>query len=310
MTSRCPEPRNPRQRSHQERASAPRPRDRRRRSSRTRSAAVAPRGPFLRPELSTAATQSASDMAPAMPLEPRSRSRSDRAISSLLPRLWACNRPDHTHRRTVSAERPASTAAAATSSSSDVERGMPLRHYYMLARCCSSTYRLGSPGGVGRDNRNTGDQARLGGNISFDLAIQAGRYLELSRRTRSARRASASASTTRRRERVDHIHIRVSAEPDVPAVNPPYSLLPHQRNEVRVGHVVSACLVAARLTEQLPKSFRLAWRPYVRPLEKGFGVGSRVVCAKRLREDRGVRNDSEITRQNRPEQIQKVGSSR
>src|SRR5258708_6807601 len=127
------------------------------------------------------------------------------------------------------------------------------------------------------------------------------------RRTRSARRPSASASTTRRRERVDHIHICVPAEPDVPAVDPPYAMLPHKRNEMRVGHVVSARQVAARLTEQLPESVRLAWCTYVRPLEKGFGVGGRVACAKGLREDRGVRNDSQVTQYNRPEQIQKVG---
>jgi len=45
-------------------------------------------------------------------------------------------------------------------------------------------------------------------------------------------------------------------------------VLPHQRNEVRVGHVVSARLVAARLTEQLPESVRLAWCTHVRPLQK------------------------------------------
>src|SRR5207245_5543200 len=99
------------------------------------------------------------------------------------------------------------------------------------------------------------------------------------RRPRSPRRTSASAATSRRRERVDHIHICVSAEPDVPAVDPPYSVLPHQRDEVRVGHVVSARLVAARLTEQLPESFRLACCPYVRPLEKSFGVGGCIAWA-------------------------------
>jgi hypothetical protein len=40
---------------------------------------------------------------------------------SSFPRLLARNRPDDTHRRTVSAERPAAEAAAATSSSSGVE---------------------------------------------------------------------------------------------------------------------------------------------------------------------------------------------
>jgi len=48
----------------------------------------------------------------------------------------------------------------------------------------------------------------------------------------------------------------------------------------------------------------------VRPLEKGFDVGGRVACGKRLREDRGVRNYAQVTQYNRPEQIQKVGSSR
>ncbi len=86
-------------------------------------------------------------------------------------------------------------------------------------------------------------------------------------------------------------------------------MLPHQRNEVGIGHVVSARLGAARLTEQLPESFRLAWCTHVRPLEKGFGVGGRVACAKRLREDRRVRNDAQISQYNGPEQIQKVGSS-
>jgi hypothetical protein len=119
-----PEPRGPRRCSRQERASALRPRDRSRRPSRTRSAAVAPRGPFFRLDVSTAATQSASDMATEIPLEASSRSRSERAMRSLLPRLWARNRPDHTHRRTVSVERPATAAAAVTSSSSAAERGM------------------------------------------------------------------------------------------------------------------------------------------------------------------------------------------
>src|ERR1700674_4109042 len=139
---------------------------------------------------------------------------------------------------------------------------------------------------------------------------QARRYSYRPRRTRSAPRASASASSTGGRERVDHIHICVSAEPDVAAVDPPYAVLPHQRNEVGVGHVVAARLVAARLTEQVPESVRLAWCTHVRPLEKGFGVGGRIACAKRLREDRGVRNDAQVTEYHRPEQIQKVGSSR
>ena len=141
----------------------------------------------------------------------------------------------------------------------------------------------------------------LDGSISFDLANPRVSYLEPPRRSRSARRASASASTTGRREGIDHIHIRVSAEPDVAAVDPPHAVLPHQRNEMSVGHVVSARLVAAGLTEQLPESVRLAWCTHVRPLENGFGVGGRIPCAKRLREDRGVRNDSQLTQYNRPE---------
>src|ERR1700694_476785 len=136
-----------------------------------------------------------------------------------------------------------------------------------------------------------------------------GTLFELVGRTRSTRQASASASTTGRRERVDYIHICVSAEPDVAAVDAPYAVLPHQRNEMSVGHVVSASLVAARLTEQLPESVRLAWCAHVRPLEKGFRVGGCVACAERLREDRGVRNDAQVTQYNRPEQIKEVGST-
>jgi hypothetical protein len=39
---------------------------------------------------------------------------------------------------------------------------------------------------------------------------------------------------------VDHIQICVSAEPDVAAVDPPYAVLPHQRNDVAVGHIAFA----------------------------------------------------------------------
>jgi hypothetical protein len=83
----------------------------------------------------------------------------------------------------------------------------------------------------------------------WNPVIDRGKARRTPRRARSGLRAPASAYATKRLERVDHIHICVSAEPDVPAVDPPYSVLPHQRNEVRVGHVVSTRLVAARLTE-------------------------------------------------------------
>src|SRR6266851_5366181 len=73
--------------SRQEWASAVRPSDRRRRSSRTRSAADAPLRPSFRPELSIAATQSANDIVLAMSLALSSRSRSERAMRSLFPRL-------------------------------------------------------------------------------------------------------------------------------------------------------------------------------------------------------------------------------
>ena len=108
-------------------------------------------------------------------------------------------------------------------------------------------------------------------------------------------------------EGVDKFHICVTAEPVVAAVDAPDAVLPHQRDQVGVGDIISARLVAARATEQLPESLGLARCTDVWPSEQGFGVGGRLTWSKRLGKDCGMGDDAQVPKHDRPEQVQEIG---
>ena len=105
--------------------------------------------------------QSASESCRRSP-PPARASTSPRASTSRFPRLRADNRPDQTHRRIVSAVRPARTAAALTSSSS-AEDVFTLKVYYTTADPWSRSSPSGTrfePSGQTREAlRRTGLQA-------------------------------------------------------------------------------------------------------------------------------------------------------
>jgi hypothetical protein len=98
------------------------------------------------------------------------------------------------------------------------------------------------------------------------------------------------------RKRVHDLDIRVTAKPDVTAINPADAVLPHQGDQMRVGYVISARLVAARGAEQFPKTIRLAWRADMWSPEKRIGIGARFADVQRLGKDCRVGDDAQVAK--------------
>jgi hypothetical protein len=83
-------------------------------------------------------------------------------------------------------------------------------------------------------------------------------------------------------------------------------VLPHQRDKVSVGDVVSPRAFARNRPIQGPETFPFSWSPDMRPIQQRPDVRYSVPWRKWRREDRWMRNDPQVRHHGGPEEIDEL----